>query len=56
MFNESVGIKYSNEAEILSIRKALAISILHEQGRLVIEGGLANAIKWALGLRHPPWK
>lgn len=55
MFNESAGIKDSNEVKILSIRRALIIWKDHGQGNLVIEGDSANAFKWASGLRCPPW-
>lgn len=56
IFNESVGIKDSNEAEILSIRRALLIWMHFGHENLIIEGDSANAFKWAFGLRRPPWR
>lgn len=56
MFNESVNILDSNEAEILSTRKALIIWKDHGHGSLVIKGDLANAFKWASGLQRTPWR
>lgn len=53
MFNESGGIKDSNEAESLNIRRALTICKDHGQGKLVIEWDLANAFKWTNKLRRP---
>lgn len=54
MFNESMGIKDSNEVEIFSIRRALEIWKDYGQGDLEIEGDSANALKWAKELRRPP--
>lgn len=48
-FNESMGVRDSNEAEILSNRRALTIWKMHGQGKLILERDLANAIKWAKG-------
>lgn len=56
MFNESVGIKDSNEAEILSILRALTIWKDFGGGNLVIEGDSTNAFKWAIGSKRPPWR
>lgn len=56
MFNESVSIKDSNEAEILTIKRALIIWKDYGQGNLIIEEDSANAFKWALGLQRPPWR
>lgn len=49
VFSESVGVGNSNEAEILKIRRALTIKKTYRQGKLIIKGDSANAIKWAKG-------
>lgn len=56
VFTESVGIRDSNEAEILSIRKALVTWKSFGEGKLITEGNSANAIKWAMGHKRPPWR
>lgn len=56
VFSESVGVRGSNEVEVISIRRALTIWKSYGQGKLIIEGDSANAIKWAKGQRWPPWR
>lgn len=56
MYNESIGIRDSNEAEIFSIKRVLDIWKLHRRGQLVIERDLTNAIKWAKGQWRHPWR
>lgn len=48
VFSESVGIRDSNKAKLLSIRRALNISVGLGGGKLVIERDSANAIKWSM--------
>lgn len=56
VFTESVGLRDSNEVDLLNIRRALTIWKDCGKGPLVIEGDSTNAIKWAKGLKCPLWK
>lgn len=55
-FSELVGVRDSNEAELLGIRGALVLWVGCGKGKLIVEGDLVNAIKWATGCKRPPWK
>lgn len=55
-FSESVGIKESNEAELLNIRRTLSLGAALRGEKLIIESDSFNAIKWAKGLKRPPWR
>ena len=55
MFSTRVGIKDSNEAEVLAILKALPIFHTSFHHYLFVESDLANAISWVKSLRGP-WK
>lgn len=51
-----MGTKDSNEAKLVSIRRALVIGTGLRGGKLVVEGDSTNAIKWAMGLKRRPWR
>lgn len=53
---KSVGIKDSNEAELLTIRRVLTIGTSFGEVKLVVESDSSNAIKWARGVKRPPWR
>lgn len=44
-FIESIGVKDSNEAELVGIRRTLGLWVHFGQGKLIIEGDSMNAIK-----------
>lgn len=46
MFLKNVGIKDSNEVEVLTILEALRIYVWLFMGRLLVESDYANAIHW----------
>lgn len=56
VFTQSVEIRDSNEAAVLSMRKVLTIWAGLRGGRLVSEGDSTNAIKWAKALKRPHWR
>lgn len=47
VFSEPLVVRDSNEAELLAIRRAPTLWVDCGYGKLIIEGNLANAIKWA---------
>ena len=53
MFSKHVGIKDSNEAEILAILEALRIIHTLQHHVLIVESDLANAISWVKSLKGP---
>lgn len=55
MFSKNVGIKDSNEAEILAILEALRIYHRPFQYPLVVESDSMNAVYWARSFKGP-WK
>lgn len=55
VFSELMGVRDSNDAELLGIRKGLLLWERHGHGELIIEGDSFNAIKWTTGKKKPPW-
>lgn len=51
VFTESIDTRDSNEAELVSIRRALFIWVGRGGEKLVIDGDLANSIKCTKGLK-----
>lgn len=51
-----MGIKESNEVELLSIQRAMSLAFDEGGDKLVIESNSSNAIKWAKGMKRPPWR
>lgn len=47
MFSMSVGVKESNEAEVMATLEALWYFSLSYRIKLMVEGDSANAVKWA---------
>lgn len=45
VFLDPMGLKDSNEAELLAIRRSLTLWVGDGQGKFIIEGDLAKAIK-----------
>jgi len=59
MFSMSVGIKESNETELLELIKALELSSTREEfiGKsIIIESDSANAIDWMSNESNTPWR
>lgn len=56
MFSESIGIKDSNEAEVLAILEALEIFSRLFQGSLIVESDSYNAISLVTSDKDEPWK
>lgn len=54
VFSKSIGQRDSNEAKLISIRKALSIWYSLGGEKLIIEGDFYKAIGWAKGLKKPP--
>lgn len=56
MFSKKMGMKDSNEVEVVAILEALWIlsSLFHEN--LIIKSDSSNAISWASSLSVDPWK
>lgn len=48
MFSRSVGVKESNEAELMAILEALSLFSKSFQAKFIVESDLANALLWAL--------
>ena len=55
MFSKHVGIKDSNEAEVLAILEALRIDHTFYHHYLIVESDSTNAISWVKSL-NGPWK
>ena len=55
MFSKHVGIKDSNEAEVLAILEAFRIYHTSCHHYLIVESDSANAISWVKSLTGP-WK
>lgn len=56
VFSKSMGLRDSNEAKILGIRRTLSLWVYNSEGKLIIEGDSANTIKWTRGSKCPCWK
>lgn len=56
MLSKDVGIKYSNEAEVLAILEALRFFTHSFQGNLMVESDLLNAISRVKNGIIKPWK
>lgn len=56
VFFEPVGRKESNEAELLSIKRALTIWTSIGRGKLFIESDSTNTVKWVTGVKRPSWR
>lgn len=54
VFSEPVDLEESNEAEFLSIRRALTLGTSLGGIKLEVESDSSNAIKWAKGVKRPP--
>lgn len=48
MFSRSVGVKESNEAELMAILEALSLFSKSFQAKFIVESDLSNALLWAL--------
>ena len=48
MFSKSVGIRDSNEAEVLTILETLRIFVASFHGPLLVESESSNAVGWLL--------
>ena len=55
MFSKHVGIRDSNEADVLAILEALCIYMNSYQCRLIVERDSSSAITWVNSFRGP-WK
>ena len=56
VFSESVGVRDSNEAEVLAILEALRIFSRSLQGRLIVGSDSSNGISWVMNSTVKPWK
>ena len=55
MFSKNVGIKESNEAEVLAILEALMISSTFKKS-LIVKSDSSNAIRWVSKVERGPWR
>lgn len=55
MFSKHVGIRYSNEAEVLVILEALRIFCPTYQQHLIVESNSLNVVSWVNSFKRP-WK
>eukprot|EP00268_Persea_americana_P021089 TRINITY_DN21101_c0_g1_i1.p1 TRINITY_DN21101_c0_g1~~TRINITY_DN21101_c0_g1_i1.p1 ORF type:complete len:199 (+),score=31.91 TRINITY_DN21101_c0_g1_i1:157-753(+) len=56
LFSKSVGVRDSNEAEVLAILEALRILSSSFQGCLIVESDSSNGISWVARSMVKPWK
>ena len=56
LFSKSVGIRDSNDAEVLAILEALPIFLSSFHGPLLAESDSTNAVGWLLKPNSRPWK
>ena len=56
LFTRNVGMKESNEAEVLAILQALQIFSSSFQGRLIVESDSSNAISWVTSQSVRSWQ
>ena len=54
MFSKYIGIKDSNEAEVLAILEALRIFVSNNFHSIVVESDSLNAISWTFCLKKGP--
>lgn len=56
MFSKKVGVKESNENEVMAILEALQLFSHSFQTLLIVENDSANAVKWASNIISRPWR
>ena len=56
MFSKHVGVRDSNEAEVLEILKALRLFSTNFGDALIVESDSSNAIFWVSNGKVFPWK
>ena len=56
MFSKSVGVRDSNEVEVLAILEALRIFSRSFMGSLIVESDSSNAFSWVTSSAVNPWK
>lgn len=56
MLSKHVGVKESNEAEVLTILEALQVFWASFQDRLIVESDSLNPISWISCKETRPWK
>lgn len=56
MFSKKVGVKESNENEVMAILEALRLFSHYFQTLLIVENDSANAVKWASNIIPRPWR
>lgn len=49
MFSKSIGIKDSNEAEVLAILEAFCMFVCVHNSKLIVESDSSDAIYWGIG-------
>lgn len=56
MFSKHVGIKESNEVEVMAVSEALHLIQGSFQGKLIVESDSSNVVMWVLHARTKPWR
>lgn len=51
-----MGVKESNEAEVLAIFEALRLFSRSFQAKLIVESDSSNTVKWASHVDSRPWR
>lgn len=56
IFSMFIGVRDTNDVEILAILEAIRIYVSSFQESLIVESDYSNAISWNLGVVEGPWK
>lgn len=56
MFSKPIGIRDSNEVEVLAISEALCIFSGSFQDKLIVESNSSNVVGWVPQIGSKPWK
>lgn len=56
MFSNGIGVRDSNEAEVLAILKAMRIFSSSFQGCLIMESDSSSSMSWVSHTESRPWK